>query len=288
MKNTWGGKASYALACSMLLVVLYACNKSEQNSNGSESFALYLTDDPARFDALNIDLQYVEIKVDTLAGRREDDDAGRSDDDDDDNGRRHDENGRWDTLDFQPGLYNVAALRNGLETRLATGTINGRVRKVRLTLGTGSTVVVDGVTYPLQLLPGSSKYVYVKLEDKHRSYESGQQRVWLDFDISRSVVLRNGQYYLKPRIKPFCDDQFGSLTGKVFPAAAEVQVTVYSAQDTASAYPESDGRFKIRGLIPGTYTVVYDGIAPYKDTTVTNVAVTKGKAVQLASVTLKQ
>ena len=283
MKNQWGVWGMGAMACVLGWLVLQACTKSDVNETGRQPFALYLTDDPARYDALNIDIRYVEVKVDTSNGHHDDDD-----DDADDDHRGRDEHGRWDTLEMTAGVYNVAALRNGVETLLASGEVEGRVRKVRLTLGTENTVVVNGTTYPLNLLPGAKRYVYLKLEDKHKSVENGRQRVWLDFDISRSVIFRNGQYYLLPKIKPFCDAQFGSLEGKVLPGDADVQVTAFSDKDTATAYPEDDGRFKIRGLQPGTYKVVFDGVDPYIDTTINNVAITRGRPVTLPTVTLKK
>lgn len=287
MKKTRTGLLMASFVMFTSLLVIAGCNKGNIRETGTESFALYLTDDPAVYSAVNIDLQMVEAKVDTSEGRKDDDRAGRNDHDADDDRRGRDEYGKWDTLNFEPGIYNVAALRNGIDTLLATGEVTGRIRKIRLTLGTQSTVTVNGTIHPLLLLPGASQYVYIKLEDKHRRHNStGVQQVWVDFDLSRSIIEKDGQYYLRPKLKPFCDEHFGTLIGKVFPAEAAARVMAYNGSDTASAVAEKDGRFKIRGLQPGTYTVYYDGLTPYTDTTIANVTVTAGKPVILPQVTL--
>lgn len=289
MKNTLKSAASMA-GLLLLSLAFTACQKGIHNGNDSTDFAVFLTDGPADYDAVNIDIKTVEVKVDTCNGRKNDDKANSSDKDGDDNHRSRDEYGKWDTLDFNAGIYDVATLRNGIDTLLATGTVNGRIRKIRLSLGTSNTIVVNGVTHPLLTFLGdSSRYLYVKVEDAHRNHSnSGEEQVWIDFDINRSIIAYNGQYYLKPVIKPFCDKNFGTLIGKVLPEDAATVVNVFNGTDAASAVPEKNGFFKIRGLKPGTYTVTYDGSNGYTDTVLTNVIVTAGKPLTLAPVTLKK
>ncbi|HEY5461660.1 MAG TPA: hypothetical protein VIJ95_00250 [Hanamia sp.] len=74
----------------------------------------------------------------------------------------------------------------------------------------------------------------------------------------------------------------GSVTGKVLPHSAQPYVTIWNATDTASALPEENGVFKIRGLSAGTYNVVYNGSFGYNDTT----DVKAGSATQLPTITL--
>lgn len=267
-------------------VILVSCQKGT-STEGSKQLQVYLTDGPADYDAVNIEILTVEAKVDTNAAHCRNDHFGDADHNRDDQ-KRGDEFGTWVNLNASPGVYNVLTLRNGIDTLLATGTVNGTVRKVRLTIGTNNTVVKNGVSYPLVISNETGNYLYVHLRNEHRRDSSAHTGVWIDFDISRSIVEENGVFYLKPHLRPFCDKNFAGLEGKVTPAEAKTVITVYNSTDTATAIPNPDGRFRVRGLSAGTYTVVYDASNGYKDTTITNVALTTGRSYRLPDVVLHQ
>jgi hypothetical protein len=290
----------------LALAGLTACSKSDTNgpatsSNSPRNLSVYLTDAPASFDAVFLDIQKVEAKVDTSI-HRDDDHFGDSDknEDDDHLGAKgdgdhqgqdsdHDSYGYWVLLNSQPGLVNVYNLRNGLDSMLAHGIVNGTVRKIRMTLGANSYVVKNGVQYPLTLVNGEhsqGKYLYVKLHDEDRDESNGKVGVWIDFDIARSIFYNDGKYYLRPYLKPFCDKNFAEVEGKVTPWEANPVVKMFNATDTASAFPNREGEFKIRGLREGTYTLVYEASNSYKSVTVNNVAVSRNKELKLAPVVL--
>lgn len=271
------------------LLALASCSKSGVNESAS-TLQVYLTDGPGEYDAVNIDIQKVEVKVDTSAKHKNDDNFGHSDADGDDHLQRRDDYGYWVDLNVTPGVVDVLALRNGIEQKLGeAGISNGTVRKVRITLGTANTVVKAGVSYPLTLVNPLNNYLYVALHNKHREKAQGNTvKVWLDFDIARSIVELNGQFYLKPVIRPFCNANFGTIAGAVLPAAAKAVVRVSDgAGFDAVALPHTNGNFKLRGLPEGTYTVTYEGIAPYQSQTKTGVVVKKGETTQLEPVTLQ-
>lgn len=256
----------------------------------TQRVTLNLTDGPADYKAVNVDIQYVEVKVDTNS-RRHDDHACDNDSHADDDRRGRDEFGKWDTLAVAPGVYDVASLRNGIDPELASGTVNGRIRKIRLTLGTQNTLTTtDGTTHDLLLWPGTSNYLYIMLHNEHRQPANNNGlAIWLDFDLGRSIVEANGKYYLKPALKPFCDKNFGIVEGKVLPADATAIIHVYNGTDAGTALPRPDGGFKIRGLKPGSYTVEFKPTAGnYKGTTMNNVEVVAGKPTRLEEVTLTQ
>lgn len=272
----------------VLLMMAVSCQKEFGRGNGPEQISVFLTDGPADFSAVNIEVKYVEVKVDTVDARRHDDRACDRDDDDDDHRFRRDEFGKWDTLAYNPGVYDLLALRNGVEAALGTITVNGVVRKIRLTLGTSNTVVKDGVTYPLELAPGVSPYLYVKLKDEHRQATAGGNAVWVDFDLGRSIIEANGKFFLRPMLKPFCDRNFASVEGKVLPADAKATVTIFNDTDTGTAIPLPNGYFRVRGLKPGTYTVLYQSANGYKEQRVTGVKIEAGKKVSLPDVTMSR
>lgn len=270
-----------------LSLTLYSCQKDLSGNGGSSQFvSVYLTDAPVNFSAVNIDIKYVEVKVDTLKDRRKDDHACDGDQDRNNDRKHHDEFGVWDTLSYNAGVYDMLSLRNGVEAALGTLEVNGVVRKIRFTLGANSTVVKDGVTYPLNLAPGTSNYLYVSLHNEHRQDSLGTTKVWVDFDLARSIVEMNGAFYLRPVLKPFCNQNFAEVAGVVLPADAKAIVMVYNSSDTATAIPHPDGRFMVRGLKPGVYDVVYKASNGYKDVTVSKIDLKAGKNAPLQTVTL--
>lgn len=272
------------LALPLLFVGMTACNKDQ---NSDQKIDVYLTDGPADFDAVNIEITAVEVKVDTCREHRDNDHFGDNDGHQDDHLQRRDEFGVWQTLNFTPGIYNVLQLRNGIDSLIASTTVNGTVRKIRFTIGTNNTVVVNGITYPLTLVNPTLNYLYVSLNERHRGRENANSLgVWVDFDLGRSIVFANGQYYLKPVLRPFCNENFGEVEGRVLPAEAAAIVKVINGVDTTVAIPNPDGFFKVRGLNQGNYAVFIDATAPYRDTTLNNVAVMVGRDARIGTITL--
>ncbi|MBS3915188.1 MAG: DUF4382 domain-containing protein [Bacteroidetes bacterium] len=282
----------------VILVLVIACRKeflTNNTHNGARNLQIYLTDHPCPFDSVFVEILFVEVRLDTgncddddddrpVGYHDNDDDQGDDDDDDDEHGC----GSVWDTLAISPGVYNIMDLRNGVDTLLANGSLPaGNVKQIRLTLGTNNSVVIGGTTYPLNLFPGSSHYAYVKLDDDELEHlSSGKYAIWLDFDICRSIVQYNGSYFLKPYLKAFTISRFGAVEGEVGPRAAKAFVTVYNYTDTGTAIPDDDGEFKIRGLIPGVYTVLFDGNNGYNDTILYNVQVSAGRTTELRRISL--
>ncbi len=276
---------------SAAVFIFSACTK-EFSGNGSEQQQLqvYLTDNPADFDKVLVQINAVEVKLDTSSHQTDDswgDRNGSRDLDDDDHNRGHDDFGQWDTLNITPGNYDLLRLRNGVDTLLAQGSVKGKIRKIRITIGS-VTVIKDSISYPVALLPGVLNYLYIKVHDEHMQSSGRDRKLWIDFDVSRSIVEINGKFYLRPVLKPFCDKNSGELEGKVVPKEAGAVVKVFNATDTSTAIPGREGEFKLRGLSAGVYSVLYQGANGYKDTTIANVTVGKGKDNKLPLVTLRK
>lgn len=268
-----------------------ACTKTGVQSG--EGLQVYLTDGPTDLKAVSLDIVKVEAKVDNDEKHRDNDRHGDNDDDKDDHMQRKDGYGEWIDLNATPGVINVLDLRNGVEKMIASASkIEGRVRKIRVTLGTNNSVTLEnGETKPLSLLNETQNRIYIKLYNEHRGRGSDNRSiaVRIDFDLASSVVLANGTYFLKPVVRPFCNENFGEVEGKVLPLDAKSVVRITDgAGFNAVALPFKDGEFKIRGLKEGTYTVTIEPLAPYLKETITNVVVTKGKDTDLGTITLKK
>jgi hypothetical protein len=281
------GLASLVLA---LAVFLTACTKNGVNAS-SGNLSVYLTDGPGEYDSVFIDITKVEVKVDNDSLHKHRDDHGKDDDDRDDHEKRKDSYGEWVDISFTPAIIDILSLRNGVETKLGDANIAaGTVRKIRITLGSRNRVVKDSVSYPLELRNETNNLLYVKLYDKHRQRRADSStKVWVDFDIASSISEKDGRFFLRPVLRPFCNDNFGEVEGKVLPLEAKAVVRITDgAGFNGVALPDRKGEFKLRGLETGTYTVTVEGIAPYLKETITNVSVTKGKETELKTITLKK
>ena len=85
-KRIFLGLASMIMAFALMFS---ACTKSGLNENGA--VAVFLTDGPGDFDAVNIDIQKVEVKIDNDSLYKNDDDRCKNDDDRDDDQKRKDD-----------------------------------------------------------------------------------------------------------------------------------------------------------------------------------------------------
>ena len=284
---------------------LTSCSKSGMNTG---KFSVLLTDAPGDYIAAKIDIQKVEVKVDTNQAHMKDDHFGDSDHHNDDHMKRSDEFGVWTDLNYTPGVIDVMTLRNGLDAKIAEGNIKGTVRKVRITLGPNNSVTTkDSVVHPLILQNETDNFLYINLHDEHRGgpghgrgpgdgpggrgpdddhARAQDQQVIIDIDVARSIKESNGQYYLTPQMRPFCDENFGAVSGQVLPANIFAVVTVLDANkaEVAKALPRPDGDYKIRGLADGTYTLKFEATG-YQTQSVTVTAV-KGQDVKVNTVTL--
>lgn len=255
---------------------------------GKSKLSVYLLDGPNDYQQVNIDISGILVKVDTCdkSGREEDDDDHHGCDDDHDSSRVQCD--VWDTLSINPGVYDLLKLQNGVDTLLASGYIpQGRIERIKFVLGTNNTVMVDSVIHTLKLRNNQN---FIFLNIKHEdidSITSNNFQLYLDFDLSRSIQFKNGDYWLKPVLKPFGHHSTGEIEGKVRPVNSHGFIAAINGTDTTFARPDHhEGEFKIRGLKPGTYSVLIDGINGYQDSLIQNVQVKRGKEVELGKIVL--
>jgi hypothetical protein len=266
------------IAMALAVFCITACTKNNSAETevtaGKQQLSLYLTDGPGLFDHVYIDIRSVKVLVDTSKDTRrhdnEDWDRRGSDD------HKKDSSFVWEDLNIRAGVYDILNFRNGVDTLFASNTIvNGSIRLIKVELGTNNSVVKDSVNYPVSLPLGTNNYVLIKLKGNEcEEFVPGRRRLWLDFDVSRSVILdfRN-QFYLRPVFHFFTVSTTGSIAGKVGPKEGFPVVTVYNAADTGYALPDRNGNFKLRGLKEGTYSVFVNASNGYQDATISNVVV---------------
>ena len=269
-----------------------ACNKtaSVESAPGQQSLALYLTDGPGLFDKVLVDIKSIKVLVDTSKNTRNHDSCNWNRMGIDDH--KKDTAFVWHDLGIKAGVYDLLQLRNGTDTLLAESNITkGSIRLIKIEIGTNNSVMKDSVTYPVSIPVGAPNYVLIATQGhEYDEYLPGKNRLWLDFDVARSIVQeRNGVFYLRPVFHFFTKRTSASIIGKIIPQRdAKAVVTVYNGTDTAYALPTPEGYFCIRGLKDGKYSMHINATAPYLDSTIQNVVVAAPKETSVGFITLRK
>jgi hypothetical protein len=227
-----------------------------------------LTDDPAAYDAVYIDVQSIQVNVSA--------DTGTST--------------GWQTINLlHPGVYNLLDFRNGIDTVLASVDLPaGKISQMRLILGSNNSVVIDGKSHSLKTPSAQQSGLKFNI---HATLTDGiEYRLWIDFDASRSIVSTgSGNYILKPVIRTYTEAIGGSIKGYVLPAAALPQVWAVQGTDTLLALPDSTtGHYLIGGVNAGNWNLLLHAQdSSYKDTAFT-VSVANGVVTNAGTVTLQK
>ena len=274
-------------------VLFASCAKDAPVADSnSQLLTIRMNDNPVS-DLTNVwlDIAQVEVKVDTSSQEGTSDDHYKDDSDDDDKDKKSDKFGKWVSIGFTPGLYDLLKFRNGMDTVLASGTLpKGRIHKVRVTLGNGSKVSKDhGATLlPLDIC-SNKPYVYIIIKNEHLDkLNSNHSKIQLDFDLASSIKVDNGNYCLKPVVHSYSEKQCGKIEGIVLPKEANPLPMAYNESDTAYAKPEDDGKYKITGLKPGVYNIRFNPSNGYSDSVLTQVMVYADNETKVGAITLKK
>ena len=151
-------------------LLLSACKKENTNS----TLQIRMTDAPASFDEVNIDLREVNVKFAT-------DTTG------------------WVSLQTTPGIYNLLGLQNGVDTLIAQGNFPSNVvKEIRLVLGDSNTIMSGGQTYPLTIPSGSESGLKIKVS---KNLQANLETLLIDFDAALSVNQETDGYKLRPVLR---------------------------------------------------------------------------------------
>lgn len=244
-------------------VAFNACTKSGDTS-GTANLKIMLTDDPAAYDEVWVDIRSIEI---------------------------HSDIDGWVGYDLlHPGVYNLLDFSNGLDTLIADLVLPaGRISQMRLILGDNNTVVIDGTPY--DLATPSAQQSGLKFNIHQDLVPNGSYRIWIDFDAGRSIVHTGSDtYILKPVIRAYTEETNGRIMGTVSPVWSNAVVYAILGTDTAIAIPDDLGYFMISGLPEGTYTVWFDGSATsgFNDVMVSEVSVVFGHTTDMGSIVIPE
>ncbi|WP_310378150.1 DUF4382 domain-containing protein [Flavobacterium sp.] len=251
-------KIIFILSTIVFGITLNSCNSDSASKN--YPYNVRMTDAPGPYDAVNIDLQTVEV-----TGTNEE----------------------TVTLNTTAGIYNLLDFSNGLSTLIATSTLtDSNVGQIRLVLGSNNTVVVGGVSYPLST--PSAEQSGLKLLVNQTLQADIQNEILIDFDANSSVIQTgNGTYKLKPVLRTIVTAISGNINGSITPIGITAIVTATSTTNVVySSNVNEFGQFQISGLPPGTYTFTVTPLLPTLPVTKLNVVVLVGATTSLGIIPL--
>ena len=161
---------------SMLMV---GCKK-EGKSGTTSNVKFNLTDAPANFDSLFIDVQ--SLQVHTVASG-------------------------WVTLTSSLGIINILSYVNGNSTLAAQGDISaGAIDQIRLVLGSNNSVVVSGHSYSLAAASSAALQSALTINVSGMLNPGSNYVFTLDFDAAQSVTSTgSGNFQLTPVIRLIVD-----------------------------------------------------------------------------------
>lgn len=153
-------------------VSIISCKK---NNPGFGSMTVRMTDAPASYDKVNVELVGLRI---------------------------HYEQTGWVDVPIVQGIYNLLDLRNNISVTLANQVQIpvGKINQIRLVLGSNNSLVLNDSIHPLTIPSGSE--TGLKLNINEAVVSNQNLDMLIDFDANASVVLEgNGQFLLKPVLK---------------------------------------------------------------------------------------
>ncbi|WP_298237359.1 DUF4382 domain-containing protein [uncultured Algibacter sp.] len=261
----------------LFLSFLISCNDSESSSvnQGAPTISVRLVDSPGDYEAVNVDVLDVMIKMD--------------DDSDDDNG--------WMSLKAEGDIVNLLEFTGGVSKVLVERfpIPAGTLSQMRLVLGDRNTIVIeneegeDPSEYDLKTPSGQQSGLKVKIDaliEEGFTYD-----FVLDFDVDKSIVHagNSGNIILKPVLYASAEASSGIIEGTVsptdVPSIAKVLVSDPDGNFEITAYTNDLGAFALWGVPAGTYDVIVmpeDDNSIYSYGSATDVVVFNGEITTIA------
>jgi hypothetical protein len=252
----------YLFACLLFSFSLGSC--SNKDSAEKAKLEVRLTDDPAAYDAVLIDIKDVQVNV-----------TGEDDK-------------NWQSLaGVKKGVYNLLDLVNDKDTLLVNADIpTGRLHQIRLVLGSNNSLISNGITYHLET--PSAMQSGLKLNVQHDVTGGILYTMLLDFDAARSIVnTGNNKFVLKPVIRTVLNAVGGSIKGAVTPNTVLTAVYAINGADTITTFTDATGGYLMKGVPAATYKLQYlPKDATYKSQEKTGIIVTTGNVTVVDTVRL--
>ena len=172
-------KIIFKSALLAVMLIGFSCQKNTtvntEEISTEKKITVYLTDAPATYDKVNVDLLAVKINYEN-------------------------EPEKWVDINTNAGIYDLLTLQNGVSVMIASGNIkDGNIKEIRLELGPNNTIVVNGITKPLIIPSGAENGLKLKFPGQE---SINLQGLLIDFDAALSIHKQGqGSYILRPVLK---------------------------------------------------------------------------------------
>ncbi|MFY0684941.1 MAG: DUF4382 domain-containing protein [Balneola sp.] len=265
--NRYTHKISYLF----LLFIGFGLAACSSDGDGTGTMRVSLTDAPADYSEVNIEIHQVLVK-----NTEEDEETeGMEDEDLEENG--------WKVVFNDTIAVNLLDYQNGAILDLGEVELEeGRYNQVRLVLGDDNNIVLNsGETFELDT-PSGQTSGYKLLVQADIQVDQVYDLI-IDFDASRSIVVRgNGTYGLKPVLKTANLTTSGSISGTILPTEASPYVYAIAGTDTSGTQVDENGDFRIIGLDDDTYKLwIQPTNEAYSDSTITDIELEDGEDLEL-------
>ena len=258
----------FSLLCGLMsFIVLSSCDESSLNDPSGERAGLEirLIDGPADYEAVLIEVVDVQIKLLDEA---------------------------WQSLDnVKPDTYDLLELTAGVDALLGEATLPaGTLEEVRLILGDGNFLQIDGELVDLDTPSAQQSGLKVKIEE---TLEAGEDyTLVLDFDAGRSIVEagNSGKFNLKPVVRATLEvtdvPEGGAISGTLVPAEEFYLVLTPSVGDPITTYANEAGVFLFSGLDADVYSLEINppGMTSYQVKVIDDIVIEEDGMVDLGEI----
>ena len=259
-------RAIMLISLTSMALIVFGCSDSTSSTSGRGQVVVKMVDAPADYGQVNIVVTKVEIhnaSADAASG--------------------------WVVINNGSTTYDLISLRNGNSATIGSSSMDiGHYNQIRLTLGTGCNMVLNGTVMNLELAGEIQAGLVLNQEFDISEGESSE--LMIDFDVAHSIMLMGtGHYKLMPVCRIAPTKNTGTISGKVTPVMAKCTVNAISGADTLTTVSDTvNGSFKLMAVPPKTYTVhIIPDSFLLQDTTVLNVNVTAQQNSDIGILALK-
>jgi len=265
-------KSVRILSLAVVALVAFSCDKDDDNNNNNNgtnatTFKVRMTDAPGNFSAMNLNITKVDAMVD----------------------------GEWVNLSNTSQNVSVLELTNGDEEIVANDNTaeTGHYTQLRFTIGAGNTIMINDEsgqnTFDVNMAVGASSEVIVAIDENIESGDDGS--VLIDFNVANSITSALGAYWMNPAMA-WIEDENTGVRGDVNGASQAAITFTGQNGDTYRSFIDGDGKFMIRGMENGSYTLMIQGMHDGQNTmdemeSQENVVVSSGQITNMGSITFE-